>query len=78
LSKKLFVLAGIIVCQIIDGSFFVPYLLTFDINQRTRCTACLYGMLSRIIVLNDAQRSLFVESDDKGKAKIRTGKQNRK
>ncbi|MBQ2808723.1 MAG: hypothetical protein IJF06_06440, partial [Bacteroidaceae bacterium] len=57
---------------------FLTYLLTFDIYQRTRCTACLYGMLSRIIVLNDAQRLLFAESDDKGKAKIRTGKQNRK
>ena len=38
--------------------------------QRHVVLLCLYGMLSRIIVLNDAQRSLFAESDDKGKAKV--------
>ena len=32
---------------------FLTYLLTFDQkNQRTRCTACLYGLLSRIILLS--------------------------
>ena len=53
----LFVLAGIYIKYInifIDGSFFVPYLFficTVLLKRTARCTACLYGMLSRIIVL---------------------------
>ena len=53
----LFVLAGIYksISIFIDGSFFVPYLffICTILKKRTaRCTACLYGMLSRIIVLS--------------------------
>ena len=39
----------------IDGSFFVPYFTLIslsDFSNKDRCTACLYGMVSRIIVLS--------------------------
>ena len=57
-NRILFVLAGNkYVYQIIfDGSYFVPYFTCNNLQQnkcrRPRCTACLYGMLSRIISLN--------------------------
>ena len=60
-NRILFVLAGNkYVYQIIfDGSYFVPYFTCNNLQQkkcrRPRCTACLYGMLSRIILLDDSQ-----------------------
>jgi hypothetical protein len=39
----------------IDGSFFVPYFTLIslsDFSNKDRCTACLYGMVSRIIMLS--------------------------
>ena len=39
----------------IDGSFFVPYftlILCPIFTNKDRCTACLYGMVSRIIMLS--------------------------
>ena len=63
----------------IDGSFFVPYFtwLTSGLKkiQRTRCTACLYGMLSRIIALDQVATVLLPESECKGKANFGTDKQ---
>ena len=40
---------------LIDGSFFVPYFTLFSLfnfSNKDRCTACLYGMVSRIIMLS--------------------------
>ena len=51
--------------------------LHFTDNQKIShrcCTACLYGMFSRIICLNGMQPSLFAESEYKGKANFRTTK----
>ena len=57
----------------IDGSFFVPYFTLIslsDFSNKDRCTACLYGMVSRIILLSFSIAALKPESDDKGKAKV--------
>ncbi|MBO5922336.1 MAG: hypothetical protein J6Q48_08135, partial [Bacteroidaceae bacterium] len=43
----------------IDGSFFVPYFTLIslsDFSNKDRCTACLYGMVSRIIMLSFSSR----------------------
>ena len=56
----------------IDGSFFVPYFTLFSLFNflnKDRCTACLYGMVSRIIVLSQNRaNALLSESECKGKA----------
>ena len=59
----------------IDGSFFVPYFTLIslsDFSNKDRCTACLYGMVSRIIMLSFFNRvtALLTESEYKGKANI--------
>ena len=78
---NLFVLAGIkSISNLFDGSFFVPYLLLICHSKKnpewpTRCTACLYGMLSRIILLHRVATMLLPESECKGKAIFLTGKQ---
>ena len=59
----------------IDGSFFVPYFTLFSSFNRLnkeRCTACLYGMVSRIIMLSffNSVTALLPESEYKGKANI--------
>ena len=52
----MFVLAGkLYLNYLIDGSFFVPYFTLyslFNFSNKDRCTACLYGMVSRIIMLS--------------------------
>ena len=55
----------------IDGSFFVPYFTLIslsDFTNKDRCTACLYGMVSRIIMLSFFNRvtALLPESECKG------------
>ena len=77
---NLFVLAGIkSISNLFDGSFFVPYLLSVILKKiikwPTRCTACLYGMLSRIIVRFWVATALLPESECKGKAIFWTDKQ---
>ena len=71
-NRILFVLAGNkYVYQIIfDGSYFVPYFTCNNLQQkkcrRPRCTACLYGMLSRIISLNQYRnRGCFPKASTK-------------
>ena len=58
----------------IDGSFFVPYFTlfsSFNLLNKERCTACLYGMVSRIILLSQNRvTALLSESEYKGKANI--------
>ena len=77
---KLFVLAGIkSISNLFDGSFFVPYLISVILKKiikwPTRCTACLYGMLSRIILRFWVATALLPESECKGKANFGTDKQ---
>ena len=68
---KLFVLAGI---NIFQSKLTVRFsFLTLHFNQQSkktidRCTACLYGMFSRIILLS---RKLTVRSFPKASAKVR-------
>ena len=54
----------------IDGSFFVPYFTLFSLlnfSNKERCTACLYGMVSRIILLSQNRvAALLSESECKG------------
>ena len=55
----------------IDGSFFVPYFTLIslsDFSNKDRCTACLYGMVSRIIMLSffNSVTALLPESECKG------------
>ena len=82
LIMNLFVLAGIkSISNLFDGSFFVPYLLLICHSKKiiikwlTRCTACLYGMLSRIILRFWVATVLLPESECKGKAIFWTSKQ---
>ena len=66
----------------IDGSFFVPYFTLFSLFNflnKDRCTACLYGMVSRIIVLSQNRaNALLSESECKGSTKIQIHKQTEK
>ena len=50
-------------------SFLTLHFLTsFIETNKDRCTACLYGMVSRIILLTDCVAAFISESDDKGRA----------
>ena len=56
--------------RLFDGSYFrsLLYFLTFGFKKKpkTHCTACLYGMLSRIILLIRDATALLPESECKG------------
>ena len=56
--------------RLFDGSYFrsLLYFLTFGFKKKpkTHCTACLYGMLSRIILLVRGATALLPESECKG------------
>ena len=65
--------------RLFDGSYFrsLLYFLTFGFKKKpkTHCTACLYGMLSRIILLIRGATALLPESECKGIAFSWTTKQ---